>query len=92
MPKDRELKSFDFNSFNFLRGVIVGDENRGKILLELALHRYLIENSIVSLNKSVNENKIILKEKSVKEKRGIFLMRLGLIVTTIFILYIVLIM
>ena len=52
---------------------------------------YLIENTIVSLNKSVNENKIILKEKSIKEKRGIFLMRLGLMVTIIFILYIVLI-
>ena len=52
---------------------------------------YLIENTIVSLNKSVKENKIILKEKSVKEKRGIFLMRIGLIVTTIFILYIALI-
>lgn len=52
---------------------------------------YLIKNTIVSLNMSVKENKIILKEKSIKEKRGILLMRMGLIVTTMFILYIVLI-
>lgn len=53
--------------------------------------QFLITNTIVSLNKSVQENKVILKEKSVKEKRGILLMRMGLIVTTIFIFYIVLI-
>ena len=52
---------------------------------------YLIKNTIISLNKSVKENKAILKEKSVKEKRGILLMRMGLIVTTMFIFFIVLI-
>ena len=53
--------------------------------------QYLIKNTIISLNKSVKENKTILKEKSVKEKRGILLMRVGLLVTTIFIFFIVLI-
>lgn len=52
---------------------------------------YLIETMVISLNESVKENKIILAEKSAKEKKGILLMRMGLIVTTIFIFYIVLI-
>ena len=57
MPKDRELKSFDFNSFNFFEGCYHVDENRGRILLDLALHRYDEEvernEAIDSKNKSM---------------------------------------
>lgn len=52
----------------------------------------LIENTIVSLNKCVHDNKIILKEKKSKEKNGLRLLKMGLIVTTIFIIYILIIM
>lgn len=52
----------------------------------------IIENTIVSLNKSVKENKSILKEKSAKENYGIIFLRLGLIATTIFIMLFVLIL
>lgn len=53
---------------------------------------YIIHNIIISLNKSVKVNKVILSEKSVKEKKAFLLMRCGLIVTTIFIMYVLLIM
>lgn len=43
---------------------------------------YITHNIIISLNKCVQDNKIVLKEKSIKEKRGLWLMRWGLVVTT----------
>ena len=49
---------------------------------------YITHNIIVSLDKCVKDNKILLKEKSSKEKMGLKLMRVGLIITTIFIMYI----
>ena len=45
---------------------------------------YMIQNSIVSLKDCVSNNKKVLKEKSSKEKNALLLMRLGLVVTTIF--------
>ena len=53
---------------------------------------YLIKNTLVSLNKCVEDNKKILKEKSSKEKNGLLLLRLGLIVTTMFILHVLIIL
>ena len=65
MPKDRELKSFDFNSFNFLRGVIVVDEDSRRLLLELALHRY---------DEEVQRNELIdSKNKSIVAFLGVML-------------------
>lgn len=52
---------------------------------------YIMHNIIISLNQCVQENKIILKEKSSKEKHGLRLMRFGLIITTIFIIYVLVI-
>lgn len=49
---------------------------------------YITHNIIVSLDECVKDNKILLKEKSSKEKIGLKLMRVGLIITTIFIMYI----
>ena len=53
--------------------------------------KYLIQNTIISLNKSVKENRIILSEKSSKEKYGLLLMKSGLIVTAMFIIYLLVI-
>ena len=53
--------------------------------------KYISHNIIASLNKCVKDNKLIIKEKSSKEKNGLMLMRSGLIITTIFILYVLLI-
>lgn len=52
---------------------------------------YLIKNTIVSLDKCVQDNNDILNEKSSKEQNGLLLMRIGLIMTTIFIFYVVII-
>ncbi len=52
---------------------------------------YIIHNIIISLNKCVQENNEILNDKGAKEKKGLLLMRVGLIVTTIFIINVVLI-
>lgn len=52
---------------------------------------YIVDNTLISLNDCVEFNDEILNEKNFKGNFGLILMKLGIISTTIFIIYVILI-
>ncbi len=52
---------------------------------------YIVKNTLISLNKCVEENDEILEEKNYRGNLGLKLIKCGIISTTIFIIYLVLI-
>lgn len=53
---------------------------------------FIVKNIIVSLNKCVEENDEILEEKNTRGNLGLKLMKCGVCFTTMFIIYVVLIL
>ncbi|MBQ9161117.1 MAG: hypothetical protein IJ122_07340 [Methanobrevibacter sp.] len=51
--------------------------------------KYIVDNTLISLNDCVEFNDEILNEKNFKGNLGLILMKLGIISTTIFIIYII---